>query len=758
MKAYLIQNKYLTRLQRGFIPTLCAVLIGISTASQLKAQNYGIKFLGSTSDNVTGPAGVVPIPGWNNIANTSFSSGAITSSDGSQSATLSLSGSSGNAWHSGLTSDGANSSLLDGYLDSGSGGGATATITGLTNGQLFNVYVYTFADNCRPLNATDKLPNYSVNGTTDYVPTLGIGDVTYTVEDNQDGGGFNGFVEGMMTNVNINQQLNPANYGNYIAISNVVPSGGAITIGTEADSTSFRSPLCGIEIVDTGSGQVFGVKFLGSTSDNVTGTAGVVPVPGWNNIANSFTSGSIASSDNSVNATLTMSGGGWPGDGGWKSGLTGDGANLSLLDGYVDSGKGANGSATATISGLTGSSYTVYIYCLEDNANPTYNSGFLLLLPNYSVNATTYYTAVRGVGGSSWTTLGSVGGYGFDGFVQATTSNANNNNPPASANFGNYIAITNVSSGGGGQITVQAEPDAAHSFRSPLCGIEIVPNSGPSFGVKFLGDKQSDTVTSTAGVVPIGDWNNIDNQNFTPGNSTSITGSDGSTTATLTLTGSQINNHWDSGITGDGANNSLMHGFIDAGNQGGGTATATISGLPASTTYTVYIYCLADASHPENNTIWLPNYSVNGTNYYAPVLGGIKPSFYISTAAAGGFFNGFMQGTTTNANSTQRNSAANFGNYIEYSQVPAVGGQITVHSEPDTSSIRSPLNGIELVAVPPTLNLQQSGANVVLTWSAGTLLQATSVTGPWTTNSTAPPFSITNSPTAPQMFYRVMVR
>ncbi len=757
MKENIIQNKCLNRLQRGFIPTLCAVLVGISAASQLKAQNYGINFLGNTSDNVTSVAGVVPIPGWNNIP-MSFSSGSIASSDNSVNATLTMSGAGwpgDGGWHSGLTSDGANNSLLDGYVDSGSGGngGATATITGLTSGQLFNVYVYTFADTCRPQNNTDKLPNFSVNGITDYVPALGIADVTYTVGDNEDGGGFNGFVEGMMTNVNINQQINPANYGNYIAISNVVPSGGAITIGTEADGTSFRSPLCGIEIVDTGSGQVFGVKFLGNTSDSVTGTAGVVPIGNWNNITNSFTSGSIASSDNSVNATLTMSGGGWPGDGGWKSGLTGDGANLSLLDGYVDSGSGANGSATATISGLTGSSYTVYIYCMEDNANPTYSSGMLLWLPNYSVNGTTYYTAVRGVGGSSWTTLGSVGGYGFDGFVQATTTSANNNNPPSPANFGNYIAITNVSSGSGGQITVQAEPDAT-SFRSPLCGIEIVPNSGPSFGVKFLGDKPADTVTGTAGVVPIGDWNNINNATFTSG---TITGSDGSTTATLGLTGSGATRTWDSGITGgDGANNSLMHGFIDAGSPG--TAIATITGLPASTTYTVYIYCLADSSHPENNTIWLPNYSVNATTYYAPVLGGIKPTFYISTAAAGGFFNGFVKGTTTNANSTLPNSAASFGNYIEYSQVPAAGGQITVQSEPDTSTFRSALNGIELVAVPPTLNLQQSGTNVVLNWSAGTLLQATNVTGPWTTNSTAPPFSITNSPTAPQMFYRVAVQ
>jgi hypothetical protein len=41
------------------------------------------------------------------------------------------------------------------------------------------------------------------------------------------------------------------------------------------------------------------------------------------------------------------------------------------------------------------------------------------------------------------------------------------------------------------------------------------------------------------------------------------------------------------------------------------------------------------------------------------------------------------------------------------------------------------------VAGPQKLNITRSGNNIVLTWQTGTLLQATSVTGPWTTNSAA---------------------
>ena len=58
--------------------------------------------------------------------------------------------------------------------------------------------------------------------------------------------------------------------------------------------------------------------------------------------------------------------------------------------------------------------------------------------------------------------------------------------------------------------------------------------------------------------------------------------------------------------------------------------------------------------------------------------------------------------------------------------------------------------------LPVDLTIQQSGNNVIITWPAGTLLQADDVTGPWTTNNATSPY--TNTPTASQQFYRVKVR
>jgi hypothetical protein len=44
-----------------------------------------------------------------------------------------------------------------------------------------------------------------------------------------------------------------------------------------------------------------------------------------------------------------------------------------------------------------------------------------------------------------------------------------------------------------------------------------------------------------------------------------------------------------------------------------------------------------------------------------------------------------------------------------------------------------------------------------LSWPQGTLLQAPTVSGPWTTNNATSPY-IVNPTAAPQMFYRVQVR
>ncbi|HEV2692542.1 MAG TPA: hypothetical protein VG347_06560 [Verrucomicrobiae bacterium] len=240
--------------ERQFVlTTICAALISMPLCNQVNAQSFGVKFLGNTSDNVTGTAGVVAISGWNNIGN-GFSSGSILANDGLTAANLTMSGAfpGDGGWHSGATSDGGNGSLMNGYLDLGANIGshqATSTISGLT-GSSYSIYMYIFGDASHPGNSGDWLANYSINGTTYYAAQLGNGTTTYNTTATTVGGSFSGFVQGNTYGANFNTaSALPSDFGNYIRIDDVTPVDGAITITGEADAQSWRSPLNGFEIV-----------------------------------------------------------------------------------------------------------------------------------------------------------------------------------------------------------------------------------------------------------------------------------------------------------------------------------------------------------------------------------------------------------------------------------------------------------------------------------------------------------------------------
>src|SRR5262249_52782029 len=58
---------------------------------------------------------------------------------------------------------------------------------------------------------------------------------------------------------------------------------------------------------------------------------------------------------------------------------------------------------------------------------------------------------------------------------------------------------------------------------------------------------------------------------------------------------------------------------------------------------------------------------------------------------------------------------------------------------------------------PVTLQVVRSGSNITLTWSAGVLQQADSVTGPWTVVNNAVSGYTVSTAAAAQKFYRVRV-
>jgi hypothetical protein len=211
----------------------------------------------------------------------------------------------------------------------------------------------------------------------------------------------------------------------------------------------------------------------------------------------------------------------------------------------------------------------------------------------------------------------------------------------------------------------------------------ICQSGAESFGINYLGNMTAG-VTGTAGVVPISGWTNIDNATYVNG---TIRSSDGSTVATLTLSGA-ASRGWNSGTANDGGNGSLMNGYMDLGannNVGSKTAaTSVISGL-AGSQYDVFLYLQADTARPGNNSDYLPNYNINGVRYYTAVLGGNN-------------FTGFIRADTALTNNNLYPPSLTYGNYIEIDGVMPMNGAITITGEADAQSWRSPLNGIEIVA------------------------------------------------------------
>lgn len=466
-------DNILKRIRQG---TATAGILLASLAA-VNAQDFGLHFLGSTSDPVTNKAGVVPIGYWNNIAPGAATT-TITGSDGVTTAAVNLSGGqAANAWHSGLAGDGADQSLMDGYLDAGSGNNpAIVTISNLP-GASYNVYIYNFPDQTRPSNGGDLLPNYSVNGTAYYYPVLGYsGSSTYDTTGVSEGGaGFVGFIEGTYGFSNSSAEIPATSFGNYIVITNVATLAGAITIVPEENSSTWRSPLNGVELVAAAN---FGVHFLGNTTDDVTNAAGVVAVTNWNNIPAGAQTTNLTGSDGTTQATLNLSGG--QAANAWDSGLTGDGGNLSLMDGFLDAGAYGGSPAIITISNLDSSYYNVYLYTFTDQSRPDNGGDWL---PNYAVNGITYYTGALGNTGSTEydTNNLTVGGDGFTNFIEGTLFLENSNSKINSTNFGNYIEITTVEASGG-VITVEPQANGT-TWRSPLNGIELVPTAAPAFPI-----------------------------------------------------------------------------------------------------------------------------------------------------------------------------------------------------------------------------------------------------------------------------------
>ena len=103
-------------------------------------------------------------------------------------------------------------------------------------------------------------------------------------------------------------------------------------------------------------------------------------------------------------------------------------------------------------------------------------------------------------------------------------------------------------------------------------------------------------------------------------------------------------------------------------------------------------------------------------------------------------------------------------NTVIYTNLVVTNGMLEMHLQPYDTPLHTPntegdFNGAQLQLLqygPSILSLTNKSTNFVLTYVGGKLLEATNITGPWTTNTAVPSGAVTINPTGQIKFYRVM--
>lgn len=128
-----------------------------------------------------------------------------------------------------------------------------------------------------------------------------------------------------------------------------------------------------------------------------------------------------------------------------------------------------------------------------------------------------------------------------------------------------------------------------------------------------------------------------------------------------------------------------------------------------------------------------------------------------STADTAALFT--VNGQTRVATPTQDTSFVESNNYVVFNRVIVPGMTLSGTWGPTGGKNYGSLNGAQLQYLGPAVLLTThllSNQQLQLQWPQGVLLEATSLAGPWKTNSAPSPYTLT--PTGAQKFYRVIVR
>jgi len=117
-----------------------------------------------------------------------------------------------------------------------------------------------------------------------------------------------------------------------------------------------------------------------------------------------------------------------------------------------------------------------------------------------------------------------------------------------------------------------------------------------------------------------------------------------------------------------------------------------------------------------------------------------------------------IDGVTQTALPTQDTNFVLGNNYLVFPNVVVTNAVLNGTIAPAPGKAYGSLNGAQVQYLGPNVLMQLNpigGGSLQLQWSQGILLEATNLSGPWTTNNSTSPYTVV--PTGPEKFYRVLL-
>jgi len=334
-----------------------------------------------------------------------------------------------------------------------------------------------------------------------------------------------------------------------------------------------------------------------------------------------------------------------------------------------------------------------------------------------AVPGATSYTVARAISSTPFTTIAS----GITGTKFTDTSTKGG---------GVYFYIVTAANSCG-----QSGPSAFAAAVDPL-----VPTAKKSIGIHFAGCQSSIggntpeamTYADVAGVIPQTNWNNVDLSEYNSGGLAQITGpnagviSDNSGAATRVTFSYAAQGMWSVDQNTHTGNQQLLNGYSDVESSASGHYN--FGGIPYSL-YDVYVYVSSDTDGR------IAGVDING-----------GPQLYLLTCA-----NGFVYSSPLIQATATAQSLATVGQYVLFRNVARTNLQVDLNWYGQNVGLAA----IQIVPGAVWLTNSWNGSNFTVTWpGSGSLLQATNLTGPWTTNPAVSP--ATMAPTSSQMFFRTV--